>query len=141
VRISRYDVEQSANQQHAWHRLTQYLVDTPREPAILFVYGSLVDETRRQQVIGRRVDTAPATLGGYERGLGRYFYVRRRPGASTQGLLLWDLTSQDFLLLDEYEEVPHLYTREIVEVMDHSGLLIRCWAYLPAPFALGGSNI
>jgi gamma-glutamylcyclotransferase (GGCT)/AIG2-like uncharacterized protein YtfP len=106
-------------------------VDRPGAASKLFVYGSLRNARQRQQIIGRRVDTVPATLHSFERGRGRYFYVRRQPGARTQGLILLNLTPQDFLLLDRYEEVPHLYTREIAEVTDHNGRPIRCWMYLP----------
>jgi gamma-glutamylcyclotransferase (GGCT)/AIG2-like uncharacterized protein YtfP len=107
-------------------------VDRPGAPATLFVYGSLLNASHRQEIVGRRVETLPATLHGYEKGRGRYFYVRRRTGARTKGLLLLNLTSQDFLLLDRYEEIPHLYTREMVEVIGHNGTPIRCWVYLPA---------
>lgn len=107
----------------------------------LFVYGSLLDAGLRQQLIGRRVDTVPAILHGYERGAGRYFYVRPRPGASAPGLLLLNLTNRDFLLLDRYEEIPYLYTRERIDVIDQNGRPIRCWVYLPTPSALSGSNM
>jgi hypothetical protein len=53
--------------------------------------------------------------------------------------VLTDLEAQDFARLDRYEEVPSLYTREQIEVVDMGGALIRCWVYLPtawaAPFA------
>ena len=111
-------------------------MDKPGEPAILFVYGSLLNAWHRQQIIGRRVDTVPATLHDFERGRGRYFYIRRRPGLSTHGLLLLNLTPRDFRLLDQYEETPQLYTRETVEVIDDNSKPARCWVYLPTQSAL-----
>ena len=109
------------------------------EAAALFVYGSLLDPVRREAIIGRRVDTMPAALRDYELGRARYFYVHRRRGASTAGLLLLNLTPDDFQALDRYEEIPRLYTRDKVEVFDQSGHLLRCWVYLPTALTLGGA--
>ena len=106
-------------------------MDKPDEAATLFVYGSLLDPVRREYIIKRRIDTIPATLPHYELGRARYFYIRKRPGASTAGLLLLNLTPQDFQTLDRYEEIPRLYNREKIAVFDHSGNPVRCWIYLP----------
>ena len=46
-----------------------------------------------------------------------------------------DLDSGDYAVLDLYEEVPTLYTREQVEVMGQGGARIRCWVYLPTDWA------
>lgn len=115
-------------------------VSKPRsyEPnSILFVYGSLLDAAHRKEIIGRDVDTVPATIRGYERGRGRYFYLRKRPGSATTGLLLVGLNAADFTILDAYEEVPLLYTREQADVSDDDGAALRCWLYLPTARALG----
>jgi hypothetical protein len=50
----------------------------------------------------------------------------KRPGISTTGLLLLNLTQRDFQALDRYEEIPQLYTREKVEVFDQRGNPVRC---------------
>jgi gamma-glutamylcyclotransferase (GGCT)/AIG2-like uncharacterized protein YtfP len=107
-------------------------MNKPDEQTMLFVYGSLMDPDRRQEIIGRRVDTVPATIHDYELGRARDFFIRERPGRSTEGLLLLNLTPEDFRLLDIYEEVPRLYTREKVEVFDERGDQISCWVYLPS---------
>ena len=99
--------------------------------SVLFVYGSLLDAAHRVEVIGREVAAIPATIRGYERGRGRYFYLRKRPGRETPGLLLLDLTAPEFAILDRYEEVPVLYTREQIEVSGTDGSPVRCWVYLP----------
>lgn len=99
--------------------------------SILFVYGTLLDAAHRAEAIGREADTIPATIRGYERGRNRHFYLRKRAGSETQGLLLLGLTAAEFALLDHYEEVPVLYTREWVEVSAADGSPVRCWAYLP----------
>jgi gamma-glutamylcyclotransferase (GGCT)/AIG2-like uncharacterized protein YtfP len=101
------------------------------ESTTLFVYGSLVDAAVREAVVGRRVETAVAMIRDYERGRGRYYYLRKRSGIATPGLILLNLTPRDFAMLDGYEEVPTLYTREKTEVTDGSGEALRCWVYMP----------
>lgn len=102
----------------------------------LFVYGTLVDTVHRESVIGRSVEALPATISGYERGRTRHFVLRSRPGAETSGLILLNLTPRDFEVLDKYEQVPELYTRESVEVVQGNGVSLRCWVYLPTALAL-----
>jgi gamma-glutamylcyclotransferase (GGCT)/AIG2-like uncharacterized protein YtfP len=108
------------------------------EASTLFVYGSLIDPARRIELLGRDVVTAPATLPDYALGRARYFYLRPQPGAVTAGLMLLDLRADDFAVLDRYEELPVLYTREKIEVADADGLPQRCWVYLPTPRTLRG---
>jgi gamma-glutamylcyclotransferase (GGCT)/AIG2-like uncharacterized protein YtfP len=115
-------------------------LSSPHQDATLFVYGSLLDPTRRDEIIGRRVETAPATLRDYETGRARYFFVRNCRGARTTGLLLLNLTSRDFRRLDRYEETPRLYTREKIEVTDENGVDVRCWVYLPTAAVLSDNE-
>jgi tRNA nucleotidyltransferase/poly(A) polymerase len=112
----------------------------PAPATTLFVYGTLLDAGHREQILGRRVGTMTATIRDYERGRRRYFYLRRRPGIDTPGLLLLDLTGRDFTLIDIYEAVPRLYTREQVEVVDPNRMPLRCWIYLPTVHVLTGQN-
>jgi gamma-glutamylcyclotransferase (GGCT)/AIG2-like uncharacterized protein YtfP len=102
----------------------------------LFVYGSLLDEGRRVELLGRKVAATPARLAGYERRHGRYFYIVERVGAETRGLVLSGLGERDLAVLDRYEEVPRLYTRAKVEAAGAGGAALRCWVYLPAPALL-----
>jgi gamma-glutamylcyclotransferase (GGCT)/AIG2-like uncharacterized protein YtfP len=115
-------------------------VDKPDEATTLFVYGSLLDAGRREDIIGRWIETRPATLQDYELGRARHFYIRRQPGISTSGLILLKLTPRDLQNLDRYEEIPRLYTREKVEVFDHNGNPVRCWVYLPTASTVGGEK-
>ncbi|HKV53569.1 MAG TPA: gamma-glutamylcyclotransferase family protein [Candidatus Binataceae bacterium] len=115
-------------------------MDKPDEESTLFVYGSLIDPARRVQVIGHEVPTMAATLHDYERGRLRYFFIRRRPGIDTPGLLLLNLKPEDFVALDRYEELPRLYSREKIEVLGDDGNPIRCWAYIPTQFTLNGGE-
>jgi Gamma-glutamyl cyclotransferase, AIG2-like len=115
-------------------------VNDATEPGLLFVYGSLVDRARREQIIGRPLPTQPATLPDYERGRARYFFIRKRPGVSTPGLLIFALTRIDFDVLDHYEEIPRLYTRDKMEVLDAAGNRISTWIYLPTALTLSGGE-
>jgi len=111
-------------------------MNAPDEASSLFVYGRLVDEAHRIELIGRRVEAIAATLRDYERGRGRHFFILPRPGASTIGLLLIGLSDAEFVDLDEYEEVPTLYTREKVAVELTDRAHARCWIYQPTPTTL-----
>ena len=96
----------------------------------LFVYGSLLEEAKRIEILGREVEVIEARLAGFERRRARYFYIARSEAAETSGLILMHLTDADWERLDAYEEVPTLYTREEVEVATSDGI-VRCWVYLP----------
>jgi gamma-glutamylcyclotransferase (GGCT)/AIG2-like uncharacterized protein YtfP len=107
----------------------------PNATIPLFVYGSLIDPVHRAEVLGRLADAVPAVLHEYERGHSRHWYIRRREGAETYGLLLVNLDARDYAILDRYEEVPTLYTRAKVEVTMRDGAPISCWVYLPIDWA------
>jgi gamma-glutamylcyclotransferase (GGCT)/AIG2-like uncharacterized protein YtfP len=103
---------------------------TTPAPDALFVYGSLLEEAKRMEILGRGVEVIAARLAGFERRRGRYFYIARADGASIAGLVMVHLTDADWRCLDAYEELPTLYTREQVEVATSEGM-VRCWVYLP----------
>ena len=108
---------------------------TAHDPDALFVYGSLLDEAKRLEILGHRVEVIEARLPGFERRKARYFYIVRAAHTETGGIVMLGLTEEDWRRLEEYEEVPHLYIREEVEVVTTEGVL-RCWAYLPTPNCL-----
>ncbi len=97
----------------------------------LFVYGTLVDSDRRRWLLGREITAEPAHLDGYARGQGRYYFVVARAGATVKGAILRGLSSRDLAIIDEYEEVPRLYTREPIIVRDRDAGGVECWIYLP----------
>ena len=101
----------------------------------LFVYGTLVDAAERARLLGRPIDATPARLPGYARGQRRYYFVAKREGALTEGAILEGLNLSDFEILDKYEAVPELYTRERIEVTAADGSAIECWIYLPTSWA------
>jgi gamma-glutamylcyclotransferase (GGCT)/AIG2-like uncharacterized protein YtfP len=97
----------------------------------LFVYGTLVKSSQRRRLLGREIGAERARLDGYARGRGRYYFVVACTGATVEGALLQGLSSREFAILDEYEEVPSLYTRERAVVSDFEGTAVECWIYLP----------
>jgi gamma-glutamylcyclotransferase (GGCT)/AIG2-like uncharacterized protein YtfP len=103
----------------------------------VFVYGSLLDRRRQHQIIGRELRMLPARLPGFERKRGRYFYIVPQAGAETVGAILLDLNARDLSALDRYEEVPTLYTREVVTALTAGGGQISCWCYMPTAQLVG----
>jgi hypothetical protein len=72
-------------------------------PRTLFAYGSLVDAATREEILGRRVEVIEARLAGYERRRSRYYYIARKAGAVTDGVILMGLSADDLRIIDEYE--------------------------------------
>jgi|SRR5581483_3916790 len=97
----------------------------------LFVYGALLVPKERVRLLGREVPAEPARLIGYRRGRARFFFVVLSPRESVEGLMLSGLDAGELAILDRYEEVPTLYTRERLTVLDSSGKSIQCWVYMP----------
>lgn len=102
---------------------------------LLFVYGALIDPAERIRLLARVVEAVPARLAGYERGQKRYYFVAKRSGTVTHGAILEGLSPRDFAILDAYEDVPTLYTRERIEVLTVDGRHVECWIYLPTAWA------
>jgi gamma-glutamylcyclotransferase (GGCT)/AIG2-like uncharacterized protein YtfP len=102
---------------------------------ILFVYGALMNPAERLRLLGRPVNASPARLAGYARGRKRYYFVAKQVGASTDGAILDGLSAHDLAILDQYEEVPTLYTRERIEVFTADNRRIECWIYMPTDWA------
>ncbi len=105
--------------------------------SLLFVYGALTDDAERRRLLGRSVESRPAWLPGYARGRSRHYFVLKNDGAETAGQILLGLTPHDLAILDDYEDVPRLYTRERVDVRDASNARVSCWIYLPTDWAKG----
>jgi gamma-glutamylcyclotransferase (GGCT)/AIG2-like uncharacterized protein YtfP len=108
------------------------------DKSTLFVYGTLLDPGCRERLLGHPVPARPVRLEGYRVARGRYFYIVAAPGERTEGLLLLDLSAADFAILDRYEELPRLYTRETAEVIAPSGEKLGCWVYMPTRALIEG---
>jgi gamma-glutamylcyclotransferase (GGCT)/AIG2-like uncharacterized protein YtfP len=102
---------------------------------LLFVYGSLMNPVERLRLLGRLIEAAPGSLPGYERGQKKYHFVVKQTGVTTDGAILEGLGPRDFAILDAYEDVPRLYTRERIEVLGADARPIECWIYLPTDWA------
>ena len=102
---------------------------------LLFVYGTLMNPAERMHLLSRPVDASPARLSGYTRGRKRYYFVAKQEDAATDGAILEGLSARDLEILDAYEEVPALYTRERIEVVAADARKIECWIYLPTKWA------
>ena len=102
---------------------------------LLFVYGSLMNPAERVILLGRPIEASPARLHGYARGRKRHYFVAKQADAVTDGAILEGLSASDFAILDDYEEVPTLYTRERIEVVGADARKIECWIYLPTGWA------
>jgi gamma-glutamylcyclotransferase (GGCT)/AIG2-like uncharacterized protein YtfP len=111
--------------------------------ARLFVYGTLMDRATLERVLGRRYggEQLRARLPGYaRRRVPGYAYpvLFPDPAAATDGLLLLDLTGEDLLALDAYEDVAEgAYERRAVEVeawaCGPTPLLVEAHTYLAGP--------
>jgi gamma-glutamylcyclotransferase (GGCT)/AIG2-like uncharacterized protein YtfP len=105
----------------------------------LFVYGTLVDPNTRRKVLGGPRDVKQGRLIGYEACQGQWPYVVEKRGASVRGRILLDLTAEDLVKLDDYEEVlpqlrygkkRRLYSRRLNPIQT-SEKFEQCWVYLP----------
>jgi gamma-glutamylcyclotransferase (GGCT)/AIG2-like uncharacterized protein YtfP len=108
----------------------------PNDDQLLFVYGTLMNPAERLRLLCRPIEAVPASLSGYRRGQKRYHFVVRTLDAITAGAILEGLSARDFAILDAYEDVPRLYTRERIEVFAPDGRPIECWIYLPTDWAM-----
>jgi hypothetical protein len=105
------------------------------EGEMLFVYGALMDPAERMRLLGHPSDASPARLPNYTRGKKRYYFVAKQRDAVTDGAILEGLSARDLVILDDYEVVPTLYTRERIEVIAADDRKIECWIYLPTDWA------
>ncbi len=89
----------------------------------VFVYGTLKEPFVQQAVIGRKVETEPATLVGYQlfslRSSGEIPILVPEACAVCEGVLIHDITPEELAALDRYECVSAgLYQRVTVELED-----------------------
>jgi len=98
----------------------------------LFVYGTLQDDERIHQLVGRRLPWRPAVLEGYCRMLDSsigYPVVHPLAGASVDGKLLEDVDAQTLSVLDAYEGGG--YHRVVVQVQTSDGRAVDAYLYVP----------
>ena len=107
-----------------------------RDALPLFVYGTLMDPAVRARVLGVQalVTARPARLTGYRRlaipGFEYPVVAAGAPEDVVEGQLLDRLTTDDYALLDEYEDVGDgLYARVQVTVDTEDGQQAS-WVYV-----------
>ncbi len=95
---------------------------TPQSAQQLFAYGTLVDPSQLQAVLGHAHlgERLAARLVGYRRvttDTYPYPFVVEAAGERVDGVLIMDLSPYDLQVLDRYEEVElGVYRREPVQV-------------------------
>lgn len=116
-------------------------IETP-PPVGVFVYGSLLERSVLNRVIGRAFagESLSARLKGWQRVADRWDYpfLVESPRGAVVGMLLLDLTPDDLARLDAYEDVGSgLYERIQVAVQTWScgpvPLPLPAWTYVAGP--------
>ena len=99
--------------------------------AALFVYGTLMDEERLEQLTGRRFPRRRARLEGFARILAGHGYPTIVPQASArvEGVLVEDVDAASLAALDVYEDAGRLYARRPAEVLV-DGERVPCEVYV-----------
>src|SRR5207245_7603456 len=87
--------------------------------AALFVYGTLTDEERLEQLTGRRFPRRRATLEGFARIVAAHGYPTIVPqaGGRVGGVLGEGVDAASLAALDAYEDAGRLYAPRPAEVL------------------------
>ena len=97
----------------------------------LFVYGTLMDEERLEQLTGRRFPRRRATLEGYVRVVAAHGYptVVPQAGGRVDGILVEGVDAASLAALDDYEDAGRLYARRPAAVLV-DGERVACDLYV-----------
>ena len=92
------------------------------ESDLCFVWGFLADPHFIQNLLGHFVPYAPASVNGLKRRIMQdhdqwEFRIARQDGGIVQGVVLIDLSVEDYIKLDEFEQVPIHMDRKKVQCM------------------------
>ncbi len=96
----------------------------------LFIYGSLLYTKTQQQVFGQKVPTfSKAVLKDWEKTRsGEYPVIKPSAGKMVKGKII-QVTIDQLLQADAWEESPEVYHREKVTVRSEDGSFFNVWAY------------
>jgi len=103
---------------------------------LYFAYGSNINLEQMKRRCPNARPLMPVVLQGYElrfRGHGGVATIIPKESAKIHGLL-WDITPECEKALDQYEGIPHLYTKESVVVVnekDHSSYRVMVYVMTP----------
>lgn len=98
----------------------------------LFVYGTLMDDSRVQMLLTRKVESKKATLHNFLRmsPTWSFPFIVKRHGAATRGRVLLGVTKRELAILDDFEDEGDMYHRRHVMVRLDEGKRIRCQTYV-----------
>lgn len=108
----------------------------PTDTRLLFVYGTLCDRVNGDAIRWRGGTLlGEATISGVMYDLGSFPAVVPHPWGHIHGEVISyeDYTDADWSdalrKLDQYEGVPHLYYRDVVEATLLDGTVVTAWVY------------
>ena len=82
------------------------------DPRATFVWGKLMSPHFIRKLLGHSLPFCPAEIQGYARvPSGDFYALRKKIGATTQGVVLLGLSEKDVAGLNEYEQIPHVMER------------------------------
>lgn len=107
------------------------LVD-PNSIGRLFAYGTLMADRNVQMLLGRKVKATSATLHNYLRVAPTWSFpfIVQQNGVACLGVVLNGLTTEDWAILDNFEDEGNLYWRREVEVILEDGTTQLCQSYI-----------
>jgi hypothetical protein len=90
-------------------KVTREMLDDPKA---VFVWGKLMSPHFIRKLLGRPLPFCPAEIRGYARvPSGDFFALKKRKGATVQGVVLLGLTEKDTEGLNRFEQIPHVMER------------------------------
>jgi hypothetical protein len=90
-------------------RVTRQILEDPKAT---FVWGKLMSPHFIGKLLGRPLPFCPAEIKGYARvPSGDFYALKKKRGATTQGVVLLGLSEKDVAGLNAYEQVPHVMER------------------------------
>ncbi len=98
----------------ASRRVTRAILN---DPNATFVWGKLMSPHFIAKLLGAPAVFCPAEIRGYERVKTKEFFaLRKKPGATVQGVVLLGLKAADVAKLNEFERIPEVMERRRIEV-------------------------
>lgn len=107
----------------------------------LFVYGTLMNDQYVKMLLNRKVDSIKANLHQYMLATPTWSFpfIVKRHGGVTHGRILLDITQDELLILDGFEDEGNLYSRSTVVVRDENQKRRKCQSYIGNIIALNKS--
>jgi len=82
-----------------------------------FVWGKLMSPHFIKKLLGHSLPFCPAEIQGYSRvPSGDFYALKKKRGATVQGVVLLGLSKQDVAGLNRFEEIPHVMERRRIMV-------------------------